>query len=465
MDRVVVILFILGLSGLSYLYGVVSIKLHLFPFELVQQAWLGAQALRDAYLDDPQVAGAVDFEEKGTAAVQQAVGQDGAQELILMTGAAGARMDHCPDLGCLAWLMRRDGSIRHAWPVDPQEPWSTTEQVSGFTNIENFHPTSLHLYGNGDLLASYHGHNTYPFGVGIAKFDWDANLLWKRELHNHHKFEVAAEGMIYAPAHRIFDSPLQLGDTRRKLVCDTTKIYEDMIDVIADDGEVLEEISVLQSMLDSGYAGLVELTTDRCDPIHLNDVRVLSAEDAPQYPGLAAGDLLISMRNISTLAVIDRPTRRIKWLITGVTVRQHSPRYIGSNEILVLDNQGGRADQGGSRLVKINLGSNRVETVYPAPDDTQLDFLTEVSGYYDLDASRQRALVSLTMQGRIVEINLQSTKVLWEYKNLNDVDAYLKMKGEEPAGQLATFGVSAAYYVASDYQPSRDLQGTAGANH
>ena len=466
MDRVLMILFVLGLSGLSYLYGVASIKLQLFPYGLVQQAWLGAKALHDAYLDNPEVPGVVAFEEKGARSVQQTAGAaDAGQGLILMTGGASTQMDECPELGCLAWLMRRDGAIRHAWPIDPQEPWGTAEQMSGFTQVENFHPTSLHLYENGDLLASYHGHNTYPFGVGLARFDWDGKLLWKRELFNHHKFDVAADGTIFAPAHKTFDSPLQLGETRKNLVCETTKIYEDIIYLIDDAGRVIDQISVLQSLLDSGYAGLLALTTDSCDPIHLNDVRVLSAADAPQYPALAAGDLLISMRNISSLAVIDPTTRRVKWLIAGVTIRQHSPHFIGNNEILVLDNQGGRVDQGGSRLVRINLASDSVETVYPRPNSDERDFFTEAAGYNDLSARRDRALVALSQQGRVLEIDLKSGEVLWEFKNVNDVDAYLEKKGETPLGHPAVIGVSAAYYIDSNFEPSRNAQRMVGARH
>ena len=40
-----------------------------------------------------------------------------------------------------------------------------------------------------------------------------------------------------------------------------------------------------------------------CDPLHLNHVRLLTKEDAPAYPTLAAGDMLISVRNLNTIAI------------------------------------------------------------------------------------------------------------------------------------------------------------------
>jgi hypothetical protein len=137
----------------------------------------------------------------------------------------------------------------------------------------------------------------------------------------------------------------------------------------------------------------------------------------------------------------------VKWLISGATIRQHSPRYIGDNRILVLDNLGGRADQGGTRLAEINLATHSVETVFPLAESPDRDFFTEIAGYYDLDPQRSRALVALTMQGRLVEIDIGSRQVLWEYKNTHEVGDYLESRGETPEGDFATFGLSAAYYA------------------
>ncbi|HZA67269.1 MAG TPA: hypothetical protein VE592_09975, partial [Geminicoccaceae bacterium] len=127
--------------------------------------------------------------------------------------------------------------------------------------------------------------------------------------------------------------------------------------------------------------------------------------------------------------------------------RQHSPHYVGNDQILVFDNLGGPADKGGSRLVKIDLTSEASETVFPRADSPNLDFFTDLSGNFDLDPRRSRALVALTMQGRIIELDLRSGQVLWEYENTHEVEKYLEGKGEAAEESYATFGVSAAYYA------------------
>jgi hypothetical protein len=51
------------------------------------------------------------------------------------------------------------------------------------------------------------------------------------------------------------------------------------------------------------------------------------------------------------------------------------------------------------------------------------------------------------MQGRLVEIDLRSQQVLWEYENTHEVGEYLESRGETPEEDFATFGLSAGYYV------------------
>jgi Arylsulfotransferase (ASST) len=448
MDRLFAILFVIGLTGMSYLYGVASAKFALFPYEFVHQGWLAANALREALSDDSNLPGVVAVETSASPPTPPKSDDVGAErDLILMTGWAGALMDHCPNVGCFAWIMNRQGKIHHAWAIDPEEPWGDTTQMSGFTRVENFYPSSLHLYDNGDLLVSYQGHNTYPYSVGLAMFDKAGKLLWKNELHSHHKLNVDGQGTIYTPAHKLIDSPLKLGVTDQELRCETRKIYDDVVYIIGRDGAVIDEISILRSLIDSGFSGLVALTPDTCDPIHLNYVDLLRAQDVSEYPGLSRGDLLVSMRHINALAIINRYTKQVKWLVSGLTIQQHNPRYIGNNKILVLDNLGGDAAKGGTRLVEIDLSSRRAVTVFPTADTPDLDFFTRISGYFDLDEQRSRALVALSLQGRVLEIDLRTHKVLWEYTNVHDVSKYLENKGEESKGNFSTFAISAVYYV------------------
>ena len=366
----------------------------------------------------------------------------------MITGGPFKLIEFCPEFGCLAWLMDRDGVVYHAWPIDPAVQWGET--LSGFARPENITPIGAHAYDNGDLLATFQGRNTFPFGVGVAKFDRDGKLLWKKENNAHHWFDIDDQSLIYTVAHRLRDSPIELGNTDRYLNCEDGQIYEDFVVVLDSDGNVVEEFSLLDAYVESGYAGLLERTRGKCDPLHLNDVRILKAEDADAYPGFAAGDILVSTNAVNAIAVLDRGSRRIKWLTSGTMISQHNPRFAGDNRVLVFDNRGGtRIDgKGGSRIIGIDVASHLARTIFPKLDSSpSLDFYTDVSGHFDLDRARWRALVSLSLQGRVIEIDLETGQILWGYAAVYNISDYLQSDGEDASPAYALFSVNSAYYA------------------
>ena len=217
------------------------------------------------------------------------------------------------------------------------------------------------------------------------------------------------------------------------------------------DGNQVDRISIMRAFVDSGYIGLLfEANTiaqpyEACDPIHLNDARVFSAADAQFYEGVEPGDLLVSPRSLNAIAIIDPTTKRVKWVSVGKFVLQHSPRLLGDNQILLLDNMGGRANKGGSRLIKLDYRSGVVDTLFPrptTPDD--FEFFTFNAGHIGLHESRTRALVSLTQQGRIIEVDLETGDVLWEYVNTHEISLTFFGKARI---RLARFSTHFAQYV------------------
>ena len=165
--------------------------------------------------------------------------------LILVTGGPYELMAKCPELGCLAWIMDRSGTVYHTWPIHRDAPWGDVKRHVGFSNPDNIYPSGLHLYDNGDLLVSYQARNTFPYSVGLAKFDKNGTLLWHKESLSHHWFYVDRDGLIYTPSHQIIDSPLLVSDTKQSIFCAEKKIYEDIVLVLKPDGEVVRKISVL----------------------------------------------------------------------------------------------------------------------------------------------------------------------------------------------------------------------------
>lgn len=456
MRRIELVLFILGISTIAYFYGVASTKKQWFPTNFVEEAWSAAEALKEVW--DSGAAGLPPGAIKRTDAkpiyrrpsdLAQTEAPNPPDDLLLITGGPYQLMDICPELGCLAWLMDRRGVIYHAWPIDPEVQWGET--LSFVSEDWNITPTGGHMYDDGALLVVFQGHNTFPFGVGIAKFDKGGKLLWQKELNAHHWLDVDDQGLIYVPTHRLLDSPLVLGDTNQRLVCEDEKIYEDFIAVLGPDGNVVEEFSLLDVFIESGYAGLVAGTRGECDPLHLNDVRVLKARDAGAYPNFAVGDILVSTNAVNAVAVIDRSSRSIKWLTSGAMIAQHSPRFVGNDRILVFDNRGGTSidGEGGSQIVEIDVASQLPEIVFPEPGKApSQNFFSDVAGYIDLDPGSSRALVSLYDQGRVIEVDLATAEVLWEYAKVDDVSDYVQSNADDASPTYALFNTNSAYYVA-----------------
>ncbi len=455
-------LFFLSIMLLVFLWGGLSVSFGFFPHSLFEEARIAWDALNEVAEEEIIDSKPSKFEElvpeggENSPVATSFVKKSSADnDLILINGGYFQLMSECPTFGCLAWIIDRDGNVRHTWEIDPQAVWGDVERISGFNKAENIYPAGMHLYDNGDLLVIFQARNTFPYAVGIAKFDKNSSLLWEVESLSHHWLSVDDEGLIYAPSLNPVDSPMKIGNTSVRVACKSKKVYEDMINVYTPDGKLVKKISVTKALIESGYSGLVYEGNqskipeyDECDPTHLNDVKVLTKEMAPEYPGLNAGDLLVSMRNNNTIAVIDGKTNRVKKTVSGKSILQHSPIYAGNNKVVLFDNLGGDAEHGGSRILKIDLTTEKDETLFPqqtTPKD--VDFITHNGGRVVLSSGQDRALVSLTRRGRILEVDLVNGKVLWEYLNSHSLDDYLGSKGLEKIGRAGRFTVSGAYYV------------------
>ena len=163
-----------------------------------------------------------------------------------------------------------------------------------------------------------------------------------------------------------------------------------------------------------------------CDPTHLNDVQVLGEEMAAQYPRFRAGDLLVSFRTLNTIGVIDARTGLFKWHYQGAAHQQHSPRFIGGNLVAFMDNLGGPKARGTSRIVTVDVGTSKADTVFPRPGSPlpEATFRSKTAGHIDLAGTGDRMLVSWTKQGLVWEIDLRTGEVLWELVNNHDVDGH-----------------------------------------
>jgi hypothetical protein len=424
--------FIASLCLASFGYGVASAHYRVFPFAIFQnasRAWralAGAKQPSDlAYDPSDQDVDDVRGLTEPTVRCHSAAAGD---ELILVSGGENYLPDHSPEHGCLAWIMDRRGRVMHVWHYNPAV-WGRLEKVASFPGKPaEIIPIGLHLYPNGELLVSFHGIDTFPFSIGLARFDKDSKLLWKTESFNHHWFTVASDGRIFCPALKLVDSPCPVGDTRFSLFSLDGKVLRDTVQVRDSNGRLLDEIDVLEALIESGWAGLLPTQTASApgttnherfvvtsnDPTHLNCIRLVDSSTASAHPWLNEGDLLLSMRNLNAVGILDLHTRRFKWMSAGAVVGQHSPRFYDDG-VLVLDNRGGAATTGGSRLVQIDLETRTPQAIFPrSSSPLPGEFYTSWAGHLELGDS-DRALVAVFLSQKIWEIDLKTGQVLWEY--------------------------------------------------
>ncbi len=407
-----------------FAYGTATAYFRIFPFSVLHNAHEAVLAIArtndDAEFREP--AELKDVPEPTAHAYSPACGS----ELLLVSGGENYLKDQSAGHGCLAWIMDRQGHVKHVWQYDPQL-WSQLDGVAITPGRSaRVYPVGLHLYPDGGLLVSFQGWYTFPVGIGLARFDKDSRLIWKKELHTHHWFTVADDGRIYALKSRVVDSPRPVGETRFSLSSGAAKILDDAIVILDADGNVLEEIPLLDALVQSGYQGLLAAragsdwdSQETCvimdqDPTHLNGIQLVTAALAAKHPWLRAGDLLLSMRSLNAVGILDPHTRRFKWMSAGTTVMQHSPLF-HDDGVLVFDNRGGSIATGGSRLVQIDLGTRGSQVLFPGPTASLPGkFYSGVAGHLDLSGDG-RVLVTLSKGQKVWEINLKTGAVLWEY--------------------------------------------------
>ena len=330
--QVVVVLSLLGALGLGCVYGAASMFFRLPPSDFLDDAFKGAQAWHERGRSSipplsPDDAGRL---REGVAVDKAEKTWDG---FTLYTLTDGAR----------ATLIDMHGRVVHRWELPFSRVWSHAPHVEDPLSDEQIHWFRCHLYANGDLLAIYHADGDTPYGYGLVKLDKDSKLLWAYADRVHHDVDVGEDGAIYILTQKLAKTPPPGVE-----FLPTPYIAESLV-VLSAEGQMLESIPLLEAFANSPYAlaltqaqlpaSPVSLIEDK-DPLHTNSVKVLSRALAAKFPLFKEGQVLLSFRNLDTVAVVDRSTRRVAWAAQGVWRKQHDVQFLDNGRLLVYDNWG-----------------------------------------------------------------------------------------------------------------------------
>ena len=212
------------------------------------------------------------------------------------------------------------------------------------------------------MLALYVAVGDTPWGYGLVKFDKDNNVLWKYLAHVHHDLTVAPDGRIFVLTQEIGQDDLpQYPHLKAPRI-------DDYIAVLSPDGHELNKIRIIDSLLRSPYSRLVDtvpwyIQKGAGDYLHTNSIEYLDGTTAQKLPEAEEGRLLLSFREIGTLAIFDPATGEIVWTMRGPWLRQHDPDLLANGNILLFDNQGNFGPGGMTRVIEVDpeVASNRLD--------------------------------------------------------------------------------------------------------
>jgi hypothetical protein len=328
---------------------------------------------------------------------------------------------HAPE----ALLISPEGELLHRWRQDRNAVWPELAGHEQEQNSARYCFRRVRLRENGDLLAIYEY-------TGIICLDVDSRLLWAHQGSNHHALDIDDAGRIHvlglgtgadARAGAETDAGADAGagtpPGRRRL--GEKLVYDETITVLSPDGEVLEVISLLDCILNSRFAPLLDpLWSSRAtlaDFLHPNTLQILDGSCADLSPAFARGNILTSFRNLSTVAIIDPTAREVVWALSQAWRYQHDPTLLPGCTMLLFDNLAGAAmpdaGQRYSRVVEFDPISQ--EVVWSYRGTPEHPFFSSMMGLAQRLANGN-TLVTETEYGRAFELT-PAGEIVWEFKS------------------------------------------------
>jgi len=296
-------------------------------------------------------------------------------------------------------LITMEGTVVHSW----------SEQTE---NADDWSP--IVLFDNGDLLA-------LEGNTNLLRLDRDSNILWARKMRCHHDIASDEEGNIWT---------LTNNDRIVMTSCVPISILDNSIVALTPDGYIIKEIPLFHilepliqtktywqvlfhiplrypGMIRSWFAERFFLNSDmKLDIFHTNKVEILARD----IEGVCQkGDILISVRELNTIAILDRQDQKIIWQWgSGVLDKQHHPTLLENGNILLFDNGPSR---GYSRVIEVDPGLKRIEWEFKAHPPEK--FFSSTRGACQR-LPNGNTLITESNNGRVFEITREG-EMVWEF--------------------------------------------------
>lgn len=399
-DRLARGLFFLSAILLAVGYGVIAERYKIFPYALIQEADKAAESLSS------KVDGKLPFYyfKVSDTEIQNTYKKGLAYEglnLIVSVAADNQLSVRVTDM---------EGKNIHEWKIDWFDIWPDAEHIPESARPKSRPGTHIHgaaLLENGDLVFNFEH-------LGLVRLNICGDVVWRLPYRTHHSVYVDESGHLWVSGQINHDKPLPEFPNYKP------PFIEHTILEVSPEGEIIQEISVMDLLKENGLNGLLYMnsldnwsTQVTGDTLHLNDVEVFPASMEPGV--FAAGDIMISLRNINTILVFDQGNKKIKFLSTGGFVRQHDPDFIDGNTVSVFDNNniGPKSNGQQSRILILSATNNTSFVYYTGNKEHR--FYTDIMGKHQW-LPNGNLLITESTSGRAFEIN-KDRKIVWEFYN------------------------------------------------
>jgi len=309
---------------------------------------------------------------------------------------------HAPE----AVLMDMEGNVLHRWRSEFWESFPDRRYHPDRPDIRFWR--RAHLLDNGEILAIHEG-------LGLVKLDRDSRVVWARPLPAHHDLQVLPGGSILVLTREAGIDPR---------VSETAPILQDYVSILDPRGVERRRISLLDAYDAAGAEHdwrealrtfwrkerSRQLAAHPGDLFHTNAVEMLDGRLAGSVPAFAAGNLLLSMCHLDTIAVVDPARGRVVWSLGGIFALQHDPTVISGGRLLVFDNNW---RPGRSRVVALDPATGEIGWEYRGTEDRP--FYSRTCGTA-AELPNGNFLVTESDGGRAFELT-PAGETVWEYYN------------------------------------------------
>jgi len=288
-----------------------------------------------------------------------------------------------PDHGQSAYLIDMEGKVVHEW------------RLPGVHFAE--------LLSNGNLLYDTRFAREYP--RGIQECDWEGREAWFYECRIHHDAQRLENGNTIMLNHEnIYNPAVYRGVCTKNTVALEVTPEKEIVWLWHSDRHIQE----LEDLLG------IDFPREEMDWTHTNTVQVLPENESGRRDNrFREGNVLISHRNLDTIAVIDRESHRIVWAWgPGELDYQHTANMLPNGHVLLFDN-GPLRDH--SRVLEVDPLSGGI--VWEFKDDPPQEMHAKyLSGQQRLPNGNTFICAGGTEDGRLLEVTPEG-EVVWDYRN------------------------------------------------